>query len=120
VTDGSLTAGHVRPLLALEDPVKAGEVARRAAREGWSVRQVEERVKQGGGAGKGKRTKGAGGPDPVVQALQEELRSVLGTRVVLRQGRKGKGVIEVPFLSPEDFERVFLLLTGKEASSVVE
>ena len=36
------------------------------------------------------------------------------------KGRKGKGVIEIPFLNSEDFERVFLLLTGKEASEVVE
>jgi ParB family chromosome partitioning protein len=120
VADGSLTAGHVRPLLGLEDPVRAGELARKAAGEGWSVRQVEEMVKRGRGPGKKRGKEGGGVQDPVLYALQEELRSVLGTRVVLRQGRKGRGVIEVPFLSPEDFERVFLLLTGKEASSVVE
>ena len=48
------------------------------------------------------------------------MRGALGTRVALRRGRKGKGVIEIPFLNSEDFERVFLLLTGKEASEVVE
>lgn len=120
LADGSLTAGHVRPLLGLEDQVRAGDLARRAAGEGWSVRQVEETVKRGRGSGKRREKDAARTQDPVVHALQEELRSVLGTRVVLRPGRKGKGVIEVPFLSPEDFERVFLLLTGKEASSVLE
>jgi ParB family chromosome partitioning protein len=120
VADGSLTAGHVRPLLGLEDPVRAGDLARRAVREGWSVRQVEEMVKRGRGPEKSKPARGTRTQDPLVQALQEELRNVLGTRVVLRQGSKGKGVIEVPFLSPEDFERVFLILTGKEASSVLE
>ena len=117
---GSLTPGHARPLLGIEDPVKAAEVARIAAGEGWSVRQVEDVVKSGS-AGKKKRGGGVPKPhDPVLQALQEELRSALGTRVVLRQGRKGKGVIEIPFLSTGDFERVFLLVTGKEASEVVE
>jgi len=120
VAEGSLTAGHVRPLLGLDDPVRAGDLARRAAREGWSVRQVEKMVKRGRGPEKRKAATGTGAQDPLVQALQEELRNVLGTRVVLRQGRKGRGVIEVPFLSPEDFERVFLLLTGREASSVLE
>jgi ParB family chromosome partitioning protein len=120
VADGSLTAGHVRPLLGLEDPVRAGDLARRAVREGWSVRHVEEMVKRGRGPERRKVATGTRTQDPLVQALQEELRNVLGTRVVLRQGRKGKGVIEVPFLDPEDFERVFLLLTGKEASSVLE
>jgi hypothetical protein len=58
--------------------------------------------------------------DPVFLALEEELRKSLGTRVVLKRMRRGKGVIEVPFLGTEDFERIFALLTGKEASEVVE
>jgi len=120
LAEGTLTAGHVRPLLGIEDQVRAGEIARTAAREGWSVRQVEDTVRMGRGQGRKKSGGRAGVQDPIVHALQEELRSVLGTRVVLRQGRKGRGLIEVPFLSPEDFERVFLLITGREASEVVE
>jgi len=119
VEEGALTAGHVRPLLTMEDSLRAAELARTAVREGWSVRQMEESVK--GGRKEGKRTSGREpDPDPILQALEEEMRGALGTRVALRRGRKGKGVIEIPFLNPEDFERVFLLLTGKEASEVVE
>ncbi|MGW8264735.1 MAG: ParB/RepB/Spo0J family partition protein [Longimicrobiales bacterium] len=120
LAEGALTAGHARPLLSIADQVKAAEMARVAAREGWSVRQVEDVVKRGRRAGGKKKVGGKKEQDPVLQALEEELRSALGTRVVLRQGRKGRGVIEIPFLSPEDFERVFLLVTGKEASEVVE
>ena len=104
----------------MDDPVRAGNIARRAAAEGWSVRKVEDVVRQR----TDRKEKGKGGrgvpADPVLQALQEELRKSLGTRVVLRRARKGKGVIEVPFLGTEDFERIFALLTGKEASEVVE
>lgn len=120
LADGELSAGHVRPLLGLVDPVRAAEVARVAAREGWSVRQVEEEVKKGTG-GKRKGGKGLQQPrDPILQALEEELRGALGTRVVLRRGRQGKGVIEVPFLNVEDFERVFQQITGREVNDVVE
>jgi len=118
--EGALSPGHVRPLLAIEDPVRAAEVARTAVKEGWSVRQVEEVVKRGRKPDARKAGGGQRAQDPVLQALQEELRGALGTRVVLRQGRKGKGVIEIPFLGAEDFERVFYLVTGKEASEVVE
>lgn len=120
VQEGALTAGHARALLPLEDPVRAGELARRAVVEGWSVRQVEDIVRRPGGGRKSAKTPGSPYHDPILRALEEELRGVLGTRVVLRRGRKGKGVIEIPFLSTEDFERVFVLLTGKEASEVVE
>ena len=120
LAEGELSAGHVRPLLGLGDPVRAAEVARVAAREGWSVRQVEGEVKKGTG---GKKKGGKGfqqSRDPILQALEEELRGALGTRVVLRRGRQGKGVIEVPFLSVEDFERVFQQMTGREVNDVVE
>jgi hypothetical protein len=81
---------------------------------------MEEWVNKGRAGGKPKSGERGRTIDPIVHALEEELRNALGTRVLLRKGRKGKGVIEVPFLSPEDFERVFLLLTGKEASDVLE
>lgn len=119
VASGELSAGHARPLLGLEDGVKAGELARRAVREGWSVRKVEDAVRRGWTGGEGRKTSPRS-RDPLLVALEEELRGALGTRVVLKQGRKGKGVVEVPFLSTEDFERIFLLMTGKEASEVVD
>lgn len=120
LAEGALSAGHARPLLALEDPLKAGDLAKKAVSEGWSVRKVEEVVKkrqEKGGKAPSRRIPPA---DPVLQALQEELRGALGTRVVLKRARKGKGVIEIPFLDTEDFERLFVLLTGREASEVVE
>ena len=41
--EGKLSTGHARALLAVEDTVQAGELARSAAREGWSVREVADR-----------------------------------------------------------------------------
>jgi hypothetical protein len=42
------------------------------------------------------------------------------TRVEVREGRGGKGRIEVAYHGPEDFERVFELLTGRAVDEVVE
>jgi len=117
---GTLTAGHVRPLISMDDPIRAGEIARRAAAEGWSVRRIEEEARGGKGGKKGGGRKPAPSADPILEALQERLQEVLGTRVVLRRARKGRGVIEIPFLGTEDFERIFALITGREASEVVE
>ena len=56
----------------------------------------------------------------VIRALEESLQEHLATRVVIRGGqKKGKGVIEIPFLSSQDFERIFALITGEEASDVL-
>jgi len=118
VESGKLTAGHARALLSLSDPVQLAELARRTVQSGWSVREVERRVRSGA-------TKKTSGPrpaetrDPVVRALEEELRSALATKAHVRVGRGGAGVIEIPYRSSEDFERVFEVITGRDASEVV-
>jgi ParB family chromosome partitioning protein len=118
VENGSLASGHARALLSVEDPVRAAELARSAVREGWSVREMERRTAEGAAAKK-RKAAGTRTVDPVVQALEQALQEALSTRVNIRKGRKGRGVIEITFHGPEDFERVFELVTGQEASEVV-
>lgn len=115
---GELSMGHARALLAVHDPVKAGELARKAAREGWNVREMERRSGEAS-AQTVRRKKTEAARDPVVLALEEALRESLSTRVSIRRTRKGRGLIEITFLGPEDFERVFELVTGREASEIV-
>jgi len=116
VEEGALTQGHARALLALDDSVLASELARRAAKEGWSVREMERRVGKGA-----KRKKGEPkAKTPVVRALEEALEERLMTRVEVREGRGGKGTIEITYHGSEDFERVFELITGRSVGGVVE
>ena len=116
VEAGDLTQGHARPLLTLDDPVRAAELARKAVAEGWSVREMERQVS---GAGR-KKKKEPKPKDPVVLALEEGLRSHLQTRVEIREKRGDKGTIEIAYHGPEDFERVFELITGRPVEEVVE
>lgn len=117
VESGALSQGHARPLLTLDDPVRASELAKKAASEGWSVREVERRV----AGDSGRRKKKADKPDdPIVVALEEVLRSHLQTRVRVKTKRGGKGAIEIEYHGPEDFERVFELITGRAVAEVVE
>jgi ParB family transcriptional regulator, chromosome partitioning protein len=118
VESGSLTSGHARALLSVADPVRAAELARSAVREGWSVREMERRTAEGTSARKRRAAK-TRAVDPVVAALEEALQEALSTRVSIRRGRKGKGVIEITYHGPEDFERVFELVARREASEVV-
>jgi ParB family transcriptional regulator, chromosome partitioning protein len=117
---GEISMGHARALLGVEDPVRAGDLARQAVKEGWSVREVERRVRGSGGSTAPRKVGPAPVRDPLLRTLEEALRGRLGTRVQIRRGGKGKGVIEVPFHDTEDFERVFALITGVEASEVVD
>lgn len=114
---GSLTQGHARALLTLDDPVFAGELARKAVAEGWSVREVERRAK---GKPTGSRKPAAKPQSPVVAALETALQDHFHTRVELKPAKKGGGVITVAYHDDDDFERVFELLTGRSVEEVVE
>ena len=120
VESGDLSMGHARALLSIEDPVRAADLARAAVKDGWSVREMERRARVPGAKGPSRAaTPSAARGDPMVRALEEALRERLSTRVQIRAGKKGTGVIEVPFHGSEDFERIFALLAGREASEIV-
>lgn len=111
----AITPGHARALLSVEDPGKAGALARQAASEGWSVRETERRA----GALRPKKKKRPAAPDPVVQSLEGTLRDHFATRVSIRRQRGGGGSVEISFHDDTDFERVFELLTGSSVADFV-
>ena len=117
VESGALTQGHARALLTVDDPVRAGELARGAAEEGWSVREVERRAAGKGGKPRAKRKRQNG---PVVRALEEALQDHLLSRVDVKEGHGGRGVIEIQYHSAEDFGRLFELITRRPVSEIVE
>jgi ParB family transcriptional regulator, chromosome partitioning protein len=126
--DGSLTMGHARALLSLGDPVRMGELARRVIQEGWSVREVEDRIRRWQAPLPGAEEEGSGAPlpgsgggstrGPALRLLEEELGRRLGTRVQLT-GRGGEGTIRIPFGSSEELERLFELITGADLSDII-
>ncbi len=108
LAEGKLTMGHARALLALESATEQRELAQRAVKTGWSVRQVEQAVTRRGG----RRAPAARSPlpvDPNVQHAVEVLEQYLGTRVrIAGEGKKGQ--IEIEYYSPEDLIRLYDLI----------
>jgi ParB family transcriptional regulator, chromosome partitioning protein len=92
--EGSLTAGHGRALLALQDAGIRITLAKRAARGGLTVRQIERIASR---AAKGKPTILPLVLDANTRAAIEELQRSLGTKVTIRPqtaGRPGQLIIE--------------------------
>lgn len=112
--DGRLSAGHARALLSVGNERWMAELARRAAEEGWSVREVEDRVQQARPQGTRKQRP----REAAERRLEEALQRALGTDARIKpRGKKGR--IEIPYYGAEDFERVFELLVGRSATDVV-
>ena len=135
LADGRLTAGHARAILGTPDRAYQEQLARRAVAEGWSVRMLEDAVKDRGGAepagdeageapspsGSSKSsTDGAGLVEgtklrpPGLLELEHLLADHLSTRVSVTMGAsRGKVVIE--FADLEDLERIYhQMTTGSE------
>lgn len=116
IRDGTLSAGHGRALLGIKDPRRITPLARKAAKGGYSVRQVERLVKR---ETRGKRktpaNRAAGSDDAERARLEEELQRQLGTRVKIHLEKTGKGRIEVAFYSLEDLERLAEKLGARTA-----
>lgn len=104
-----LTAGHARALLALGDERPMADLAREAAANGWSVREVERRVREL----LERPPRPAPAEDarpPEVRRREDHLRRHLATDVAIRLSGKEKGEIRIAFYSADDFDRLLTLL----------
>jgi len=113
VKDGTLSQGHARALLAVEDNVKAQEIAKLIIAQDMSVRQTEAYI---AGLSKVKTIKKPTKEEIEIsrhiKALEESLSSELGTKIKI-VNKKNKGRIEIPYSSAEDFDRIIKLIKKK-------
>ncbi|REJ81533.1 MAG: ParB/RepB/Spo0J family partition protein [Acidobacteria bacterium] len=119
---GSLSAGQVRPLLALPKPSQQVELAARIEKESLSAREVERLVQERAGDAGPKPTRSTGKPtvDVHTRKAGERLTRALQTRVEIRRRGKG-GQVRIHFHSEEELMRIFERLThGKESTGVQE
>jgi len=110
--EGRLTAGHARALLAVDDSQTRLGLARRIAKGGMTVRQVERF------ASRGTRTRtvnaAAFAPDANTKAALEELQREYGTRVHMHARQSGKpGQLIFEYYDDSDLTRLYDQLMRK-------
>ncbi len=108
--DGRISEGHARALLGLSATSAQAAALRVVLERGLSVRETERLVRRWKEAG---QRRGKDRPDPEVEALEEELRAALGTRVSLRRGRRG-GRLVIYYYSDEELNAIIERLRGKD------
>lgn len=105
IVRGSITMGHARALLSIEGHARQSELCRQIITKGLSVREAEVLAS---GEKKEKAVKPRAS-DSVKSPLEDELRTIFGTKVALKE-RKGKGSIEISYFSADERERLLELL----------
>jgi ParB family transcriptional regulator, chromosome partitioning protein len=113
--DGKISEGHARALLSVEDTNAQMLLYLESIKKGYSVREVEARVKTVAGLTKklSKKTKGKV-KDPEILKLEEELRLVLGTKVSVQNNRRNKGKLIIEYYSLDDLDRILGVIRKKE------
>jgi ParB family chromosome partitioning protein len=108
IVDGKITEGHARALLSVEDPNAQMVLFLETLHKGFSVREVEERAKSSQNpSGKvGKKIKKTVTRDPEIVALEQELRQLFGTKVMIDNKRGNKGKLVIEYYSLNDFDRI--------------
>ncbi len=100
LSDGKLTSGHARALLACETKTAMLEMRLQILTLGLNVRQVEGRTK------KQRKTKQRPEPDIFTSEIADKLKKSLSTKVEIKPNRKGGGVISIEYYSDEDLDRI--------------
>lgn len=118
LADGRLAAGHAKAILGTPDRAFQEQLARRAVDEGWSVRAVEDAVRERQG---GKPIVEVDEPaqptgkkpalrPPGLLELENLLSEFLATKVTVTMNGK-RGRVGIDFADLEDLERIYRKMT---------
>jgi ParB family chromosome partitioning protein len=120
VKEGSITPGHARNLLSIEDENERQKLFDRIRHENLSVRQTEQEAQKlqaamQGKKGKTRKSRSSSSDDneavldPLLRELQEKLIDRLGTKVEIT-GSVDAGSIKIQYFSQDDLQRIYDIL----------
>jgi ParB family chromosome partitioning protein len=103
--EGRITAGHARALLSINDPKERFDLARRVARGGMTVRQVERLAAR---ASRPRTAPTVTVVDPNTKAAIDEMQGKFGTKVFLQAARLGRpGQLIFEYYDSADLNRLY-------------
>lgn len=106
-----ISSGHARALLALEEPEQQEELAKRILEKGLSVRETEKIVKSMTKPVKEKKEEQEERDlSFIFRDLEERMKGIMGTKVMIHQKDKNKGRIEIEYYSASELERIVELI----------
>lgn len=100
---GALSMGHVRVLINLP-PAAQTQLATKAIKEAWSVRQMEEAAQKLVNPLTNKKP--AAKPDPNIVELQQRLAANLGAKVQIKHQATGRGRLEISYSNLDELDSI--------------
>ena len=120
LADGSISQGHAKVLLGLNDKTLIDNTAKQIIAEDLSVRATEKLVKFLNAPVKPKKEAKTPNEQMAVYFAELECRvqQSLGRRVKIRDLGEGKSKLEIDYQSSEDLEELLRLLCGDEIFNI--
>ncbi len=110
IAEGSLSIGHAKALLQIENTRVQVDTARKTVQKGLSVRETEALSKKASSSLRISSHKSHVWKDPQIASLEEKLGQSLGTKVrLIHKGKKG-GKIEIEYYSLDELDRILEIL----------
>ena len=109
IVDDMISTGHARALLAIDDEEQQYQLANRIFDEKLSVRETEKLVKALKNPKKEKKNQKIEHTF-VYNNIEEQMKNIIGTKVIVNPKANGKGKIEIEYYSEEELERIYDLI----------
>ena len=108
VIEGKISSGHARTIITIEDKDKQYMIAQKIFDEKLSVRDVEKLMKALDAPEKPEKKSPKN--DFVYRDLEQKMKAIMGTQVVIKNKSNNKGKIEIEYYSEAELERIYELL----------
>ena len=109
LTKKEIDMGHARALINVQDPTKMIKLYEEVVAKGYSVRKVEELVRD---LNAEKPEKKASDPElqKAYSQIADRLSNIFGAKVKVDRNEKGKGKISLVFSSDEELENILMVI----------
>lgn len=115
IRDQQISMGHARAMVNIENVDQQLYVFKEILTKDLSVRKVEDLVRSLQGSKKEQSSSSSNNTKSLrnnfeYQKIQDDLSSKFGNKVLIKADEKGKGSINIPFLSTDDLNRILEML----------
>ncbi|WP_321280232.1 ParB/RepB/Spo0J family partition protein [Marinifilum fragile] len=110
IREKKLLMGHARALVNVDDPKSQLNIFKLTVENDFSVRKVEELVRELNKGDKEKKAPSKISLPKEYESLKDHLSQHFKTKVDLKRTNNGKGKIIIPFKSDDDLERILAVM----------
>ncbi|WP_340113395.1 ParB/RepB/Spo0J family partition protein [Maribellus mangrovi] len=112
--DKEISMGHARAIINIDDPDTQIAIYEQIVKHAYSVRKVEELVRNLSSEEDPKSTKKSPKFPKAFTGVKKQLDQVFNTRIDFSMNEKGKGKITIPFKSEKDLERIVKIIENQK------